>query len=244
LKSAVSIFTLNERPVFPDPDQAEEDGLLAAGGDLSIVRLLKAYGAGIFPWYGPRSPILWWSPPERALILPGEEHLSRRTLRALGKLPFEVRRDTCFQAVISHCASVVRRGLPGTWITPAMQRAYLALHREGYAHSFEVFRGSQLVGGLYGVSLGAAFFGESMFSLEDYASRAAFKDLCRAAWEWGFHFIDGQVPNSNLEGLGARMVTREDFLKRLGKALAAKTRRGSWTQEPAPNFGLDTHGAE
>lgn len=223
------VYTLDERPLFPAPADAERDGLLAVGGDLSVARLLSAYSEGIFPWYGPGSPILWWSPPERALILPGQEHFSRSTRRALDKSPFEQRRDTCFEAVIGHCARVPRQGQPGTWITPAMRKAYLALHREGFAHSFETFRAGELVGGLYGVSLGAAFFGESMFSLEDYASRAAFADLCRAAWGWGFAFIDGQLPNANLEGLGARTVPREAFLDLLRKALAEPTRRGPWT---------------
>ena len=228
------VFTLGAELRFPGPEQAESDGLLAAGGDLSVPRLLSAYGSGIFPWYGARSPILWWCPPQRSLIFPGEEHLSRSTRRALSKLPFETRRDTSFEAVITQCARVARQGQPGTWITPAMRRAYLALHQEGYAHSFETFRDGQLVGGLYGVSLGAAFFGESMFSLEPYASRAAFAELCRAAWGWGFAFIDGQVPNDNLAGLGARTLPREAFLERLRVALAAPTRRGTWDAGPLP----------
>jgi leucyl/phenylalanyl-tRNA--protein transferase len=229
----VPLFSLNHRPDLPGPGLAEPDGLLAVGGDLSLARLLQAYGTGIFPWYGPEEPILWWSPPERALILPGEEHFSRSTRRALARLPFEVRRDTCFEAVIGHCAALPRAGQAGTWITPAMAGAYLDLHRAGYAHSFETFRDGQLVGGLYGVSLGAAFFGESMFSLESYASRAAFASLCATAWDWGFHFIDGQVPNPNLLGLGARVLPRAAFLELLEQALATPTRRGSWTCPPA-----------
>ena len=223
------IYALNRRPVFPDPREAEPDGLLAVGGDLSRTRLLAAYRSGIFPWYGDDSPILWWSPPERAIILPGEEHLSRRTQRALRQLGFQVRRDTEFEAVIRHCAQTARPGQDGTWITEAMVRSYLALHREGYAHSFEAYRAGKLVGGLYGISLGAAFFGESMFSLESYGSRAAFAALCAAAWDWGFQFIDGQVPNPNLRDLGARVISREDFLERLDRALAQPTRRGSWS---------------
>jgi leucyl/phenylalanyl-tRNA--protein transferase len=224
----VSIFALDHLPRFPEPREAEGDGLLAVGGDLTVERLLTAYAGGIFPWYS-RPPILWWSPPERAILVPGDEHFSRSTLRALKRLPFEVRKDTCFDAVIGHCARVPREGQPGTWITPAMRKAYGALHREGFAHSFEVFREERLVGGLYGVALGAAFFGESMFSLEDYASRAAFAELCRTVWAWGFAFIDGQVPNDNLTNLGARTVTREDFLERLRRALEVPTRRGAWT---------------
>ena len=223
------IYRLSPRPVFPDPRKAEPDGLLAVGGDLSEARLLKAYGAGIFPWYGDESPILWWSPPERAILLPGDERFSRRTQRALRQLAFQVKVDTCFEAVIGLCSGTPRPGQDGTWITPEMERAYVALHRAGYAHSFEVFRDGRLVGGLYGLSLGAAFFGESMVSLESYASRAAFAELCRTAWGWGFHFIDGQLPNSNLADLGARVVSREDFLGRLAAALEQPTRQGAWT---------------
>ncbi len=224
------IFTLGSRPVFPDPSRADPDGLLAVGGDLSPARVLQAYRAGIFPWYDPGSPILWWSPPERALVLPGEQRCSRRTGRALRRTGFEVRRDTCFEAVIGHCARVPRPGQDGTWITGEMRRAYLELHRQGYAHSFETFREGRLVGGLYGLSLGAAFFGESMFSLESYGSRAAFADLCRTAWGWGFHFIDGQLPNPNLLDLGFRVLPREAFLARLAQALEHPTRKGSWTE--------------
>ena len=224
------IYRLSPRPVFPDPRKAEPDGLLAVGGDLAPARLLQAYRAGIFPWYGEDSPILWWSPPERAIVLPGAERFSRRTQRALRRSDFQVKRDTCFQAVIEQCARIPRPGQDGTWITPAMVRAYVALHREGYAHSFEVFRDGRLAGGLYGLSLGAAFFGESMFSLEDYASRAAFAALCATAWAWGFRFIDGQLPNPNLEDLGARVVSREAFLELLAEALEQPTRRGSWTE--------------
>jgi len=225
------IYRLSPRPVFPDPRKAEPDGLLAVGGDLAPDRLLAAYRAGIFPWYGEDSPILWWSPPERAILLPGDPRFSRRTLRALRQLDFQVRRDTCFEQVISLCSHTPREGQDGTWITSAMARAYLALHREGYAHSFETFRDGRLVGGLYGLSLGAAFFGESMFTLESYASRAAFAELCRTAWGWGFHFIDGQLPNPNLEGLGARVVSREDFLGRLALAMKQPTRRGPWGED-------------
>jgi leucyl/phenylalanyl-tRNA--protein transferase len=199
------------------------------GGDLSAARLLAAYAAGIFPWFNPSSPILWWSPPERALLLPGDEHFSRSTRRALARSGFEVRVDTCFEAVISHCARVPRAGQAGTWITPAMVKGYVDLHQHGYAHSFETFSQGRLVGGLYGLSLGRAFFGESMFSLESYASRAAFAELARVAWGWGFAFIDGQLANPNLTGLGARVVPREEFLDRLRLALEAPTRRGSWT---------------
>lgn len=224
----MGLYRLNQSPEFPDPRCAEKTGLLALGGDLSVPRLLRAYASGIFPWYGEVDPILWWSPSERALILPGQEHLSRRTQRAIKSAGFEIRIDTCFAQVIAACARVPRPGQEGTWITEEMRRAYIELHREGFAHSFETFFENELVGGLYGVSLGAAFFGESMFSRVDYASRAAFAALCQRAWAWGFHFIDGQLPNDNLRQLGACVVKREEFLNRLAQALEEPTRRGKW----------------
>lgn len=223
------IFRLPREVAFPDPSLAEPDGLLAVGGDLAPRRLLAAYAHGIFPWYGEGSPILWWSPPERAVFLPGDGRFSRRTARALRSRPFEIRRDTCFAEVIQACARAPRGGQDGTWITRAMIRAYRVLHEEGYAHSFEAFRDGELVGGLYGLSLGAAFFGESMFTRVDYASRAAFAELCRTAWDWGFHVIDGQLPNDNLDSLGARVIGRDPYLAMLAGALEQPTRKGSWT---------------
>ncbi|WP_306601427.1 leucyl/phenylalanyl-tRNA--protein transferase [Geothrix sp. 21YS21S-2] len=225
------VYSLGPSPAFPDPRFPDAEGLLAVGGDLSVPRLLGAYRLGVFPWYSEGSPILWWSPPRRAILLPGDEHLSRSTRRALARNPFEVRFDTRFAEVVEHCARVERPGQGGTWITREIRAGYLALHREGYAHSIEAWRGGELCGGLYGVSLGAAFFGESMFSLESYASRAAFAALCRLAWGWGFHLIDGQVPNANLEDLGARVVDRDAFLALLAQALRVPTRRGPWTSE-------------
>lgn len=214
---------------FPDPLEAEPEGLLAYGGDLSPERLLAAYRKGIFPWYEAGFPILWWSPPERALFRPGDEHLGRRTQRTLRTSGFEVRVDTAFDAVVEGCATVSRPGQDGTWITPEMREAYGCLHRRGIAHSFETWRDGVLVGGLYGLSLGAAFFGESMFSRVACASRAAFARLCATCWGWGFHFIDGQLPNPNLEGLGARVVSRDTYLGLLRTALRAETRPGPWT---------------
>ena len=225
------VFSLGPHPAFPDPRFPDAEGLLAVGGDLTVPRLLNAYRLGIFPWYSEGSPILWWSPPERAFFLPGDEHLSRSTLRALARRPFEVRVDTAFEKVVEHCARVERTDGGGTWITSAIRAGYLDLHREGYAHSFEAWRDGELRGGLYGVSLGAVFFGESMFSLESYASRAAFAELCRRAWAWGFHLIDGQLPNPNLRDLGARVEDRDAFLARLAEALRVPTRRGAWTAE-------------
>jgi len=227
----VPVYALNASPGFPDPRFPDEEGLLAVGGDLTVARLVNAYRLGIFPWYSDDSPILWWSPPQRAIFLPGDERLSRSTRKALARKPFEVRVDTCFEEVVRRCAQVDRPGQAGTWITGDIQRAYVDLHHAGYAHSFEAWRDGELAGGLYGVSLGAAFFGESMFSLTSYASRAAFAGLCERLWARGFHLIDGQLPNPNLLDLGARVVDRDTFLQRLSGALAIPTRRGSWTAE-------------
>jgi leucyl/phenylalanyl-tRNA--protein transferase len=167
------------------------------------------------------------------VVIPGQERFSRRTLRALRSSPFEIRADTCFPQVIQACATVPRAGQAGTWITWAMRRAYESLHRAGYAHSFEAFRDGRLVGGLYGLSLGSAFFGESMFALEPYASRAAFRRLCQTARAFGFTFIDGQVPNANLADLGALTLPREAFRALLEEALQAPTRLGPWTEAVA-----------
>jgi leucyl/phenylalanyl-tRNA--protein transferase len=224
----MSIFTLDARPVFPPPHLSEPDGLLAVGGDLSETRLLEAYRCGIFPWYSGGGPILWWSPPERAVFLPGDEHIPTRLKRKLRSASFEIRVDTAFSEVMRKCATADRSGGPGTWITGKMLAAYVSLHGSGYAHSFETWQDGGLVGGLYGLSLGAAFFGESMFSSGGDASKAAFAALCGWCWSRGFHFIDGQVPNENLERLGARVMPREEFLERLECALGPPTQKGPW----------------
>jgi len=223
------IFSLDARPVFPPPHMSEPDGLLAVGGDLSEARLLEAYRCGIFPWYSSAGPILWWSPPERAVFLPGDEHLPARLKRKLRSAPFEIRVDTAFAEVMRNCATATRSGAPGTWITSRMFAAYVALHESGYAHSFETWQNGELVGGLYGLSLGAAFFGESMFSKVGDASKAAFTALCGWCWDHRFHFIDGQVPNENLAKLGARLMARNEFLDLLECALEQPTQMGPWT---------------
>lgn len=222
------VFRLTKALVFPDPELAE-DGLLAIGGDLSAARLLLAYQSGIFPWYGEDDPLLWWSPPERALLRPGHLHLSARTRRSLRHRPFEIRFDTAFAQVIERCSAVPRPGQDGTWITPEMREAYAALHRAGHAHSVEAWRNGELRGGLYGVSLGGAFFGESMFSLEPEASRAALQALDMRLVTWGFTLIDGQLPHEGLMGYGFQTVPRGLFLAELAEALRSESRVGSWS---------------
>jgi leucyl/phenylalanyl-tRNA--protein transferase len=226
----VPVFRLTEKLVFPDPELAE-DGLLAIGGDLSVPRLLLAYRSGIFPWFGEEDPLLWWSPPERALLHPGRLHLSERTRRSLRHRPFDIRFDTAFEQVITHCSRVPRPGQDGTWITAEMREAYVGLHRAGHAHSVEAWRDGQLRGGLYGMSLGGAFFGESMFSLEPEASRAALAALDERLVRWGFTLIDGQLPHEGLVAYGFQPVPRALFLEELKEALRLGSRVGDWSNQ-------------
>jgi leucyl/phenylalanyl-tRNA--protein transferase len=226
----VPIYRLAAPYRFPDPAEAEGDGLLAVGGDLHPARLLEAYARGIFPWFNPGDPILWWSPPERTLWLPGDFQLSTNLRKSLRRAAFEIRVDSAFEAVMRACASAPRHGQPGTWISEEMIAAYADLHRRGFAHSFEAWKDGELAGGLYGLSLGAAFFGESMCSLRPDASKAAFAALCGRVFGWGFRFIDGQLANPHLSRLGARSVPRTDYLARLAEALEAPSRIGDWGQ--------------
>jgi len=209
-----------------------KDGLLAVGGDLGVERLLLAYQMGIFPWYSEGEPILWWSPDPRLVLFPDEFYCSRRLERVLRQRRFRVTFDAAFDRVIHTCASIPRRGQDGTWITPAMIAAYCRLHRLGYAHSIECwdFRGA-LAGGIYGISLGACFFGESMCSQVPNASKVALAYLVELMRAWGFDFLDCQVTTEHLLRMGAREVSRTEFLERLGRALTMPTRRGSWSSE-------------
>jgi leucyl/phenylalanyl-tRNA--protein transferase len=227
----VAIYRLPRKPVFPDPRLSEPDGLLAVGGDLSEERLLRAYAEGIFPWYGPGSPILWWSPDPRMVLLPDELHLPRSLRRALRSGRFEVRLDTAFDEVVHGCASRDRPGQDGTWITPDMARAYGRLHRRGLAHSAEAWEGDVLAGGLYGVSLGGTFFGESMYADRADASKVAFATLLDWLVERGFDLVDCQVETEHLRRFGAREVNREEFLERLAASLRRPTREGPWRMD-------------
>ncbi|MFI5140660.1 MAG: leucyl/phenylalanyl-tRNA--protein transferase, partial [Sphingobacteriales bacterium] len=173
------IFRLDERLLFPDPDLAEPDGLLAVGGDLSVNRLLLAYQNGIFPWYSDDTPILWYSPHERFVLYPAELKISKSMNQVLRSNKFRVTVDQCFDEVIAACSAVLREGQDGTWITDDMKAAYLLLHQKGYAHSIEVWQQDNLVGGLYGVQIGGVFCGESMFSLVSNASKVALIHLCK-----------------------------------------------------------------
>ena len=220
---------------FPDVELAlkEPDGLLAIGGDLSCARLLKAYACGIFPWYGPGQPILWWSPDPRLVLQPEALHISRSLRKTLKKGIFRVTMDEAFAAVIDSCAGP-RENRSGTWITPEMAAAYLELHREGYAHSVECWREGQLVGGLYGVSIGRVFFGESMFTRVSDASKVALVTLAAQLRRWNFPLIDCQVHTPHLESLGAIPLPRQEFTGILRSACALPPPPSPWRLERDP----------
>jgi leucyl/phenylalanyl-tRNA--protein transferase len=222
------IFRLVEDMVFPPPDYADPSGLIAVGGDLSSERLLEAYRVGIFPWYSDDQPILWWSPDPRFMLELGEFKISRSLQKTVRRKIFQVTFDRVFEEVIAACSVVPREGQRGTWITREMRDAYLELHGLGYAHSVESWFGGKLAGGLYGVSLGKAFFGESMFHHKTDASKVALATLVEKLKSWGFHFIDSQMTTEHMMSLGAKEVPRRIFLKRLQSALRHSTRRGKW----------------
>jgi leucyl/phenylalanyl-tRNA---protein transferase len=222
------IFRLVDEPVFPPPDYADPSGLLAVGGDLSNERLLEAYRVGIFPWYSDDQPILWWSPDPRLILDLKDFKISRSLSKTLKKGVFQVTFDHAFEEVIQACAVVPREAQNGTWITAEMQEAYINLHGLGYAHSVETWFGGKLAGGLYGVSLGKCFFGESMFHLETDASKVALATLVEKLKSWDFHFIDSQMTTEHMVRLGAKELPRRIFLKRLQSALRHPTRRGRW----------------
>jgi leucyl/phenylalanyl-tRNA---protein transferase len=214
---------------FPDVELAlkQPDGLLAIGGDLSRARLLSAYTNGIFPWYGPGQPILWWSPDPRLILRPEALHISRSLQKTLRKRALRVTLDEAFEAVIGHCAGT-RLNASGTWITPEMSAAYLDLHRQGYAHSVECWHGDRLAGGLYGVSIGRIFFGESMFAHISDTSKVALAHLVRQLRRWDFPLIDCQVHTRHLVSLGATPLPRKEFTRLLRVACTLPPPRSPW----------------
>ena len=217
----------NVEPAFPDPRYASREGLVAVGGDLSPQLLLSAYGHGIFPWFDDdRGPVLWWSPDPRAVLAPADMRISRSLAKRLRRRDYSVTMDTDFAAVVEGCAAPRNGG--GTWITPAMRGAYARLAELGFAHSVETWRDGALVGGLYGVSLGRMFFGESMFSRRADASKVALAHLARQLAAWKFELIDCQIINNHLKSLGARPMRRTEFLDRLGRNRRISTRRHRW----------------
>jgi len=222
------IYRLSDELIFPPPRLAEESGLLAIGGDLSEERLLLAYSMGIFPWYSEGDPILWWSTDPRLVLYTGDLKVSRSLNQTLRKGIFKITLDTAFKDVIGNCASVHSRTNGGTWITEEMKEAYIRLHQAGYAHSVESWSDGRLAGGLYGISLGSIFFGESMFTKKSDASKVAFVTLVRQLIKWNFTLIDCQMTTAHLKSFGACEIPRSVFLQKLKSALKAPTKRGKW----------------
>ena len=225
------VFKLPEELLFPPPDLAEDSGLLAVGGDLCESRLLLAYSMGIFPWYSEGDPILWWSPDPRLVLFPDGLLISRSLRQTIRKRTFSVTMDTAFEEVVSNCAAVHQKADGNTWITDEMIEAYTRLYHSGFAHSVEVWSEGELVGGLYGMSLGSAFFGESMFTKKSDASKVAFVELAQYVMKWDFSFIDCQLTTPHLMSLGAREIPRSEFLEALASALKEPTKKGKWIRE-------------
>ena len=227
------VFRLTDEVIFPPPAYAREDGLLAVGGDLSQERLLLAYAMGIFPWYPEGSPILWWSPDPRLVLIPQELRISRSLRQAMKKGIYEVTMDKAFDQVVGNCAEVHREKDGETWITRDMREAYNRLHDSGFAHSVESWHRGELEGGLYGVALGGAFFGESMFTKRANASKVAFVALVQSLLQWDFGLVDCQVTTQHLMGFGARNIPRPEFLRMLRHVLRKPSRRGIWGIPPS-----------
>jgi len=225
------VYRLGPELAFPHPGRSEPGGLLAVGGDLEPERLLLAYSAGIFPWYEQGQPILWHSPDPRAVLRPDAVRVSRSLRKVLRRGLYEVRLDTAFDAVVRGCAEAPRAQGEGTWITLEMRRAYGRLHALGFAHSAEAWEGDTLAGGLYGVSLGGVFFGESMFAARPDASKVAFVVLMQQLARWGFDLVDCQMQTAHLERFGAVLWPRPRFLETLARSLDRETRRERWRLE-------------
>lgn len=213
---------------FPDPRMASDEGLLAYGGDLSSSRLLTAYRNGIFPWYSDGDPLLWWSPNPRLLLYPQDFKTNKSFARVLRSGKFEVSFDRAFAKVIGYCSAIPRDGQDGTWISAQMRDAYTKLHEEGFAHSVEVYVDGELVGGLYGIAMGKAFFGESMFSLVSDASKVAFRAISDVLGAKGYDFIDCQMRTDHMVRLGAEVVDRDVYLDQLSLALQKPSDLGLW----------------
>ncbi|MCL6267530.1 leucyl/phenylalanyl-tRNA--protein transferase [Flagellimonas myxillae] len=212
-KNDLPLTFLGKKLEFPPVELANDDGLLAVGGDLSPERLLLAYKNGVFPWFNEDALILWWSPDPRMVLFPKEIKISKSMRKILRENTFSLTQNTCFDQVLDHCAKVERKGQDGTWITPEMNKAYKELFHRGLAKSFEVWEEGQLVGGLYGVDLGHVFCGESMFSLKPNASKFAFIKLARLCLEQNYRLIDCQVYTEHLASLGATPIPRSRFIQ-------------------------------
>lgn len=220
----------NEYIEFPHPETSDNQGLLHIGGELTPQRVLQAYSQGIFPWYNPGSPVLWWSPDPRLILIPSEFKVSRSLQKSLNK-DFRFSIDTAFEEVMIACSTCSGR-IENTWINKDMIDSYTKLHTVGYAHSFEIWQDERLVGGLYGLSLGHAFFGESMFHKVTGASKIAFYFLCQTMDAWNYDFIDCQIPSNHLQRLGAKIIGRGEFLHLLERSLEHPTKQGLWHNSP------------
>ncbi len=223
------VYQLSDDLVFPPAHLASKIGLLAVGGDLTRTRLLLAYSRGIFPWYSEGEPILWWSPDPRLVLYPDELKVSRSLNKVINKGTFKVTVDCAFERVIKDCARVRLENREGTWIVDEMVNAYCNLHESGFAHSIEAWEGDRLAGGLYGVSLGKCFFGESMFTRIANASKVALVALVKHLKRLDFAMIDCQIPTGHLTRLGAREISRARYLDELDEALKAPTLSGKWS---------------
>jgi leucyl/phenylalanyl-tRNA--protein transferase len=226
------VFLLSEKLAFPPPHFAVKEGLLAIGGDLSRERLLLAYRSGIFPWYTEDEPPLWWSPDPRLVLYPDEVHVSKTLKKVLSKNTFRITMDREFDQVIKVCAESRKDKDEGTWLVDDMIEAYCDLHKAGYAHSVEAWQDEQLAGGLYGVSLGRSFFGESMFTRISNASNVALVTLAEQLKKLSFDLIDCQVTTAHLKRLGAREIPRSTFLRELRRSMEAPTMKGRWGFSP------------
>ncbi len=240
------VYRLTRELVFPAPEGASADGVVAVGGDLSPERLVLAYSQGIFPWPHDGLPLLWFSPDPRFVLELDHVHVGRSLRKRIRAAPYEIRVDTAFSEVVTHCAAVPRPGQDGTWITNAIHDGFLALHRLGLAHSIEAWRDGELVGGLYGVALGRAFSGESMFAHAPDASKIAITSLLGNLRHWKFQFVDCQVHTPHLARFGAVEWPRHRFLAELRDAVAGPMRKGPWHLQLDPEAALaelDAHDA-
>ena len=237
------VFQLPSELIFPDPDFAEPDGLLAVGGDLVPERLIEAYRLGIFPWYAEGEPLLWWSPTPRLILLPEEFHLPRRLARTMRKQVFTITADTVFTRIITECGETRKRSGEGTWITGEMREAYSRLHELGYAHSIECWQDNTLVGGLYGVCLDRVFFGESMFSRVNDASKVALATLTAQCKKKGIKMIDCQMTTDHLLRFGAKELSRTTFRQQLTTLIRHRGGQKKWRLEGNDKEGIISTGA-
>lgn len=231
------VFQLNRTPHFPPVHLADPSGLLAVGGELTPDFLIAAYQQGIFPWFNPGDPIMWWSPDPRMVLFPDELKVSKSMRNVLNQRGFRVEFDVYFEEVIAACSAVPREGQDGTWITAEMVMAYIELHHLGVAHCVAVFnRNKELVGGLYGVAIGRCFFGESMFAKESNASKVGFVALVQWLRDQKYQIIDCQMSTSHLASLGAREINRTEFIERINKATAEEVENTKWSYSGFPSY--------